>query len=122
MDCRSIYRSSTLLRGAIIKDIMSDWETQIRNSTDAEWKASRFIKKLKEHKAKYPEFIAERPAEYFANASHKVQGALAYADIASLTQGLRKVKYRTNAEYSAMGDDDVVETYSYDPVKDPYGG
>lgn len=82
---------------------MSDWEAQIRNSTDAEWKATKFIKKLKEHQAKYPEFIVERPAEYFSNQTHKVQGGLAYADIAALTQNLRKGKYRTEDEYAAIG-------------------
>lgn len=101
---------------------MSTWESQIRNSTDAEWKATKFIKKLKEHQAKYPEFIVERPAEYFSKESYKVQGALAYADIAELTQRLRKAKYRTDAEYASTIDDNAIETYSYDPIKDPYGG
>lgn len=101
---------------------MPDWEAQIRNSTDAEWKATRFIKKLKEHRAKYPEFIIERPAEYFSKESYKVQGALAYSDIAELTQRLRKIKYRTDDEYALMDTNDVVDTYSYDPIKDPYGG
>lgn len=108
---------------------MINWERQIRESTDESWKATKFIHLLKEHKAKYPEFIAERLAEFFAHSSYKVQGGLAYTDIAALTQQLRKARYRTEEELQSENDYNLREIdrnqtdeYTYDKEKDPYGG
>ena len=106
--------------------IMEEWEKLMHKSTDASWKAAKFAQKLKDHKQQYPEFIIERVAEWFSNQDHKYQGKLVYEKITDITKGLRKIKYRTEAEiqaecdYNAQFYKDIKPQYDKD--KDPYGG
>ncbi len=78
----------------ILGVIMERWEEIVCDGTTEVWIAAKMIKKLAEHKTKYPGFDIERMARYFADyrLEPKIQARMCYADISSFSKQMRKLK------------------------------
>lgn len=73
-----------------------EWEWAIVKACEAEserWMARRFIKKLREHKARYPAFIESRVAEiFFMEPNPRVRAFYCYQPISHFTKLIHKGK------------------------------